>query len=73
VSTWNEFPIALTVLQNSTLWTVPLGLMSFSGTFSSQYTLISAAMVIAAIPVIVLYVTLQRYFERGFVAGAVKG
>jgi raffinose/stachyose/melibiose transport system permease protein len=73
VSTWNEFPIALTVLQNSALWTVPLGLMSFSGTFSSQYTLISAAMVIAAIPVIVLYVTLQRYFERGFVAGAVKG
>jgi raffinose/stachyose/melibiose transport system permease protein len=73
VATWNEFPIALTVLQNSQLWTVPLGLMSFSGTFSSQYTLISAAMVIAAIPVIVLYVTLQRYFERGFVAGSVKG
>jgi raffinose/stachyose/melibiose transport system permease protein len=73
VATWNEFPIALTVLQNSSLWTVPLGLQSFSGTFSSQYTLISAAMIIAAIPVIVLYVTLQRYFERGFVAGAVKG
>jgi raffinose/stachyose/melibiose transport system permease protein len=72
-ATWNEFPIALTVLQNNELWTVPLGLIAFQGIYSSQYTLISAAVVMAVLPVLVMYLTLQRYFERGFVAGAITG
>jgi raffinose/stachyose/melibiose transport system permease protein len=73
VGTWNEFPVALTVLQNNKLWTVPLGLIAFQGVYSSQYTLISAAVVMAILPVLVIYLTLQRYFERGFVAGSVNG
>jgi raffinose/stachyose/melibiose transport system permease protein len=73
VGTFNEFSVALTVLQDNRLWTVPLGLIGFQGTYSSQYTLISAAVVMAVLPILVIYLTLQRYFERGFVSGAVTG
>jgi raffinose/stachyose/melibiose transport system permease protein len=73
VSTWNEFPIALTLLQRNDLWTVPLGLLSFTGPFSTDFQLLSAAIVIAALPVVVVYVALQRFFVSGLTAGAVKG
>ena len=63
----------MTVILDNDRWTVPLGLLSFKGAYSSEFTLISAAVVLAAVPVVVIYVTLQRYFERGFVAGAIKG
>lgn len=40
VSTWSEFPIALTLLQeNNLLWTVPPGLLSFEGQFADDYQL----------------------------------
>jgi raffinose/stachyose/melibiose transport system permease protein len=73
VGTWNEFPVALTVLQNNALWTVPLGLIAFQGVYADQYTLLSAAVVMAMLPILVIYLTLQRYFERGFIAGALTG
>lgn len=73
VSTWNEFPIALTLLQQNNLWTVPLGLLSFQGPFSTDFQLLTAAIVIAALPVLIVYIVLQRYFVSGLTAGAVKG
>ena len=73
VSTWNEFPIALVILQNSKMWTVPLGLMSFSGYFSMDYPGLNAAVLITIIPVIIVYLIFQRYFIAGLTAGAVKG
>jgi raffinose/stachyose/melibiose transport system permease protein len=73
VGTWNEFPIALTLLQYNEQWTVPIGLVSFIGPFTNDYQLLSAAIVMAALPVLVVYVLLQRYFVSGMLAGAVKG
>lgn len=73
VGTWNEFPVALTVLQDNSLWTVPLGLIAFQGVYANQYTLLSAAVIMAMLPILVIYLTLQRYFERGFTAGALTG
>jgi len=73
VATWNEFPIALTVLQTEENWTVPLALLSFMGPFSNEYQLLAAAVLIGAAPVMVVYIALQRYFVSGLTAGAVKG
>lgn len=73
VGTWNEFPIALTLLQTKELWTVPLGLLSFLGPYTNDYQLLSAAMIIAAIPVLIVYFSMQRFFVSGLTAGAVKG
>jgi raffinose/stachyose/melibiose transport system permease protein len=73
VSTWNEFPIAITVLQTQENWTVPLGLLSFMGPFSNDYQLLTAATLIGSAPVMIVYIALQRYFVSGLTAGAIKG
>ncbi len=73
VGTRNEFPIALTLLQTYENWTVPLGLLSFLGPYTSDYQLLSASIVMVALPVLVVYFALQRFFVRGLTSGAIKG
>jgi raffinose/stachyose/melibiose transport system permease protein len=71
--TWNEFLLALVMVSDEGLRTAPLGLSFFQGRNTSDLTLLSAGSVIVALPVVVLYVFLQRHFIRGMLAGAVKG
>lgn len=71
--TWNEFLLALVMVSDESLRTAPLGLSFFLGRNSSDLTLLAAGAVIVALPVVVLYVFLQRHFIRGMVSGAVKG
>jgi raffinose/stachyose/melibiose transport system permease protein len=73
VATWNEFPIALVILQSSEVWTIPLGLQGFQGQFSSAYQLLNAAVVMSILPVLIVYLLFQRYFVTGLTSGAVKG
>jgi len=73
VSTWNEFPMALVILQRQEAWTIPLSLQAFQGQFGNNYTEMNAAIVMAILPVIIVYMLFQRYFVSGLVAGAVKG
>ncbi|MCD6155618.1 MAG: carbohydrate ABC transporter permease, partial [Candidatus Atribacteria bacterium] len=72
LATWNEFLMALIFIRSNEWKTVPLGLMSFQGQFGSSFPLINAGVVIAVIPVVVVYVLLQRYFVSGITAGALK-
>jgi raffinose/stachyose/melibiose transport system permease protein len=73
LATWNEFLLALVLISSKDSRTVPLGLMQFQGEHSSQYTLLMAGVVISIIPVLVIFLLLQRYFVTGLTAGAVKG
>lgn len=73
VSTWNEFAMALVIMQDQSKWTLPLGLMSFQGQFSSEYGQLNAAIVITVLPAVLVYLIFQRYFVSGLAAGAVKG
>ncbi len=73
VATWNEFAMALVILQNSDMWTLPLGLMSFQGQFSSSYGQLNAAIIMTVLPATIVYLIFQRYFVSGLTAGAVKG
>ena len=73
VSTWNEFAMALVILQDSAMWTLPLGLMAFQGQFSSDYGQLNAAIVMTVLPAIIVYLIFQRYFVSGLTSGAVKG
>ncbi len=73
VSTWNEFGIALVILQRQNAWTIPLSLQAFTGQFGNNYTQLNAAILMAILPVIIVYLLFQRYFVSGLVAGAVKG
>jgi raffinose/stachyose/melibiose transport system permease protein len=71
--TWNEFLLALVMVSDENLRTAPLGLSFFQGRNTSDLTLMAAGSVIVALPVVILYVFLQRHFIRGMLAGAVKG
>jgi len=73
VSTWNEFAMALVLLQDQHMWTLPLGLMSFQGQFSSDYGQLNAAIVMTVLPATLVYLIFQRYFVSGLTSGAVKG
>jgi raffinose/stachyose/melibiose transport system permease protein len=73
VSTWNEFGIALVILQRQDMWTVPLSLQNFKGQFGNNYVEMNAAIFMSIIPVMVVYLLLQRYFVSGLTTGAVKG
>lgn len=73
VATWNEFLMALVLLPDPLAKTLPLGLQNFFGQFSGSYTQLSAGIVIAVLPLLVLYIFLQRYLVSGLAGGAVKG
>lgn len=69
----NDFIFPLIMVSQDSLKTLPLGLMMFKGNFSADYSLISAALVMTTTPVIVMYMFLQKYVQKGVVAGSVKG
>jgi raffinose/stachyose/melibiose transport system permease protein len=71
--TWNEFLLALVMVSEESLRTAPLGLAFFQGRNTSDFALLAAGSVIVGLPVVVLYVFLQRHFIRGMLSGAVKG
>ena len=71
--TWNEFLLALVLLNGSENTTAPLGLSTFAGVArASDPTKVAAASVLVATPVMIAYIFLQRHFIRGMLAGAIK-
>jgi raffinose/stachyose/melibiose transport system permease protein len=70
--TWNEFLIPLIMSPSGQMRTAPLGLAFFQGQYSTSTALMGAAAVLVALPVVLVYLFLQRYFIRGMVEGAVK-
>lgn len=70
--TWNEFLIPLVMSPNGTVRTAPLGLAFFQGQYTQGTALLAAGAVIVALPVVVLYVFLQRHFIKGMIDGAVR-
>lgn len=73
VATWNEFAMALVLLQDRDMWTLPLGLSAFQGQFSRDYGQLNAAIVMTVLPATIVYLIFQRYFVSGLTSGAVKG
>jgi ABC-type sugar transport system permease subunit len=72
VATWNEFAMALVILQDNSTWTLPLGLMSFQSQFQSDYGQLNAAIVMTVLPATIVYLIFQRYFVSGLTTGAIK-
>lgn len=72
LANWNEFILSLVLIRDSEKYTLPVGLTSQIGQFRSQFNLISAASLIAAIPIFILYLFLQRNFQRGMSEGALR-
>lgn len=72
-SVWNELMFANVLLQSSAKKTIPVGLVNMQGTTTTNWTVLMAGMVIASVPLIILFLILQRQFIRGLTAGSVKG
>ena len=70
---WNEFLLALIFIRNPALRTIPLGLQAFFFEYSVEWGYLFAALAMATVPVIVVYVLMQRQFIKGLTAGAVTG
>lgn len=70
---WNEFILAATFINKEEMYTAPVGLRFFVGGFSQQWGYFAAGSIIAAIPVVILFLFLQKYLVSGLTAGAVKG
>jgi multiple sugar transport system permease protein len=70
---WSEFALALVLLDSQQRFTIPLGLFSFQSGYETEWQLVAAASFIALLPVMAVFVVLQRFFVAGLTAGAVKG
>jgi raffinose/stachyose/melibiose transport system permease protein len=70
---WNEFFVPLVLAIRPSTQTLPVGIMSFVGTYSTEWGLISASVVIATAPAVIAYVAMSRQFVEGLTAGAIKG
>lgn len=73
LSAWNEFPISLIVAQKNAVRTLPLTQFYFFGQYSVELNLAFAAFTLSMIPIIILYIVLQKYIVGGLMAGGVKG
>lgn len=69
---WNDLLMAVIFLQDDAKKTVMAGIAVFQGRYNNQIPLTMAGMAVAAAPMLILYLTFQRHFVRGLMAGAVK-
>ncbi len=69
---WNDFLLPSLVLTKKELYTLPIATQMFYGTYSSDLGLIMASLIMVILPIILLYLFLQKYIIAGVVAGAVK-
>jgi raffinose/stachyose/melibiose transport system permease protein len=72
VPIWNDFFFPLVFLQSDRLKTLPVGLTSFFGQHSTDWSLLFTGLSISILPILVLYLFMAKYFIRGMTAGALK-
>ncbi|SDN90797.1 carbohydrate ABC transporter permease [Alkalicoccus daliensis] len=70
---WNDYQFAIFFLQDSSVHTLTVTLSSFFGENQSNLNLVAAAALMASLPMIILFLLLQKYFIAGLSAGSVKG
>ena len=73
MTAWTEYVVAAQILQDTDMWTLPLGLKSFESNMGSEWGLYGAASVIVTIPVVILFLSLSRWLVSGLTLGSVKG
>ena len=72
-SIWNDFLFAATVTSNPNIQPVTVALNNLAGSYIVEWNVQMAGALIAALPTLIVYVVLGRFFMRGLMAGALKG
>ena len=73
LASWDEFVWALTIINDPEKRTLPIAIALFQGQYATSWGIVFAASAIAVVPVIAIFIALQRQFIGGIAAGAVKG
>lgn len=73
VTSWNDLLVPLVLLDKERLWTLPLGTMQFQGQYGMDLSLVSAFLLLSAIPALIFYLFAERQLVSGLTAGALKG
>jgi len=72
MTAWSEYLVAAQVLQESDLFTLPLGIKSFQASMSTQWGLYAAASILVSLPVVIVFLVLSKHLVSGMTLGAVK-
>lgn len=73
LSAWNELMLAMTFINDASKKTLTYGIMSFEGQYAVDWGTVGAGLSIATIPVLIFYLIFAEAFQKGIIAGAVKG
>lgn len=73
LAVWNEYVLALIIFDDKSLMPLQRALMVFQGEFVTNYPLLMAGLTITALPIILVYLMMQKYIVKGVTAGAVVG
>jgi len=73
LNVWNEFVLALIIFDSKGLMPLQVALMTFQGEFITKYPLLMAGLTITALPIIIVYVLMQKYIVKGVTQGALVG
>jgi len=73
LAVWNEYILAMIILQDKAKMPLQRGLMIFQGAHFTEYPLLMSGITLTVIPIVVVYLFMQRYIIEGITAGAVKG
>ncbi len=72
INSWNEFLFASVLMKSYDKWTLPVGLSTMKGQYTVDYTTMMAGGAVITIPIIILFLVLQRHLVSGMTSGAVK-
>ncbi len=72
ITGWNEYLFASVFMKSYKNWTLPVGIASFQGQYATDWATIMAGSVLITLPVVVLFLILQKHLVSGMTAGAVK-
>lgn len=73
LTVWNEYVLALIIFDNKNLMPIQRALMMFRGEFLTNYPLLMAGLTITALPIIILYLLMQKYIVKGVSSGGIFG
>lgn len=73
MTAWSEYIVAAQVLQDTELYTLPLGLKSFQSNLTTEWGLYAAAALVVSVPVVLLFIILSKWLVSGLTLGSVKG
>ena len=73
LNVWNEYILAALLLNDQALMPLQRGLMVFQGAHIVDYPLLMAGLTIAAVPIILVYLLMQKYIIKGLTSGAIVG